>query len=595
MESKNFFNVVQDFLPFFLKFKGRMILALFALIGAKATLVSVPIIFKYLVDHVSNSESATRLLEGLFHPGDKLIYYPIFLIVIYGVLRFLSTGFAELREFVFVKVTYNAVSEIALKVFQNLHQLSLSFHLSKKTGSLTRELERGIRGISTIVNFTLYSVLPTFFEVIFVASWLAINYEPFFAIIILSTIFLYAIFTIYVTNWRIMLRRNMNESDAAANATVVDSLMNYETVKYFNNEEFEEKRYKNKLLIWQKAAEKSQGSLSVLNLGQAIIISFSAVLILLLAYSQFTKGFMTIGDLVLINAFLIQLFLPLNFLGVLYRELKQSLVDIEKMFGLINEEPDIKDKVNFKKIPDVATLNFENVSFSYGSRLILKDLNFTLQPGKTTAIVGYSGGGKSTISKLLYRFYDVTSGRITYGGIDIRDLSQSELRSNIAVVPQDPVLFNESLEYNLKYGYINVTEDDLKKVIQLANLDNFISSLPLGIQTVVGERGLKLSGGEKQRVAIARALLKQPKIMIFDEATSALDSKTEKAIQSAILTISAEKTCLIIAHRLSTIISAHEILVLDKGVIIQKGTHQDLLKSGGKYTELWRIQSEEKP
>jgi len=387
----------------------------------------------------------------------------------------------------------------------------------------------------------------------------------------------------------------MNESDASANATVVDSLMNYETVKYFNNEEFEEKRYKDKLLIWQKAAEKSQGSLSVLNLGQAIIISFSAVLILLLAYSQFTKGFMTIGDLVLINAFLIQLFLPLNFLGVLYRELKQSLVDIEKMFGLINEEPDIKDKINFKKIPDVATLNFENVSFSYGDRLILKDLNFTLQPGKTTAIVGYSGGGKSTISKLLYRFYDVTSGRITYGGIDIRDLSQSELRSNIAVVPQDPVLFNESLEFNLKYGYINVTEDDLKKVIQLANLDNFISSLPLGIQTVVGERGLKLSGGEKQRVAIARALLKQPKIMIFDEATSALDSKTEKAIQDAILTISAEKTCLIIAHRLSTIISAHEILVLDKGVIIQKGTHQDLLKSGGKYTELWRIQSEEKP
>ena len=595
MESKNFLNVIQDFLPFFLKFRGRMILALLALIGAKATLVSVPIIFKYLVDHVSDSESATRLLEGFFHSEDKLIYYPIFLIVIYGVLRFLSTSFAELREFVFVKVTYNAVSEIALKVFQNLHQLSLSFHLSKKTGSLTRELERGIRGISTIVNFTLYSVLPTFFEVIFVASWLAINYEPFFAIIILATIFFYAIFTIYVTNWRIMLRRNMNESDASANATVVDSLMNYETVKYFNNEEFEENRYKNKLLIWQKAAEKSQGSLSVLNLGQAIIISFSAVLILLLAYSQFSKGFMTIGDLVLINAFLIQLFLPLNFLGVLYRELKQSLVDIEKMFALINEEPDIKDKANLKKIPDVATLKFENVSFSYGSRLILKDLNFTLQPGKTTAIVGYSGGGKSTISKLLYRFYDVTSGRITYGGIDIRDLSQSELRSNIAVVPQDPVLFNESLEYNLKYGYINVTEDELRKVIQLANLDNFISSLPLGIQTVVGERGLKLSGGEKQRVAIARALLKQPKIMIFDEATSALDSKTEKAIQSAILTISAEKTCLIIAHRLSTIISAHEILVLDKGVIIQKGTHEDLLKTGGKYTELWRIQSEEKP
>ena len=595
MESKNFFHVIQDFLPFFLKFKGRMILALLSLIGAKATLVSVPIIFKYLVDHVSDGQNATRLLEGFFHSEEKLIYYPIFLITIYGVLRFLSTGFAELREFVFVKVTYNAVSEIALKVFQNLHQLSLSFHLSKKTGSLTRELERGIRGISTIVNFTLYSVLPTFFEVIFVASWLAINYEPFFAIIILATIFFYAIFTIYVTNWRIMLRRNMNESDASANATVVDSLMNYETVKYFNNEEFEENRYKNKLLIWQKAAEKSQGSLSVLNLGQAIIISFSAVLILLLAYSQFSKGFMTIGDLVLINAFLIQLFLPLNFLGVLYRELKQSLVDIEKMFALINEEPDIKDKANLKKIPDVATLKFENVSFSYGSRLILKDLNFTLQSGKTTAIVGYSGGGKSTISKLLYRFYDVTSGRITYGGIDIRDLSQGELRSNIAVVPQDPVLFNESLEYNLKYGYINVTEDDLKKVIQLANLYNFISSLPLGIQTVVGERGLKLSGGEKQRVAIARALLKQPKIMIFDEATSALDSKTEKAIQSAILTISAEKTCLIIAHRLSTIISAHEILVLDKGVIIQKGTHEDLLKTGGKYTELWRIQSEEKP
>jgi len=534
-------------------------------------------------------------LTGTFPQSEEqLIYYPIVLITVYGILRFLSTCFSELREFVFVKVTYNAVSEIALKVFKNLHTLSLGFHLSKKTGALTRELERGMRGISTIVNFTLYSILPTFFEVIFVSSWLAINYQPSFAITILITIFLYSIFTVYVTNWRITLRRAMNESDAVANASVVDSLMNYETVKYFNNEKFEHERYKDKLMIWQKAAEKSQSSLSILNLGQAVIISSSSVLILLQAFFLFEKGSMTIGDLVLINAFLIQLFLPLNFLGALYRELKQSFVDIEKMFLLMNEDADIKDKLNVKSLPNIALVEFAHVSFSYDSRLILKNLSFTLQPGKTTAIVGYSGAGKSTISKLLYRFYDVTSGSIRFGGIDIRDLSQSELRAQIAVVPQEPVLFNESLEYNLKYGNIGVTENELMQVIRLASLEAFISSLPSGIGTVVGERGLKLSGGEKQRVAIARALLKRPKIVIFDEATSSLDSKTERAIQVAIDAISIEKACLIIAHRLSTVISAHEILVLDNGYIVQQGSHDNLLKSDGKYAELWKIQSEEK-
>ena len=594
MTSYNFFNVVRDFLPFFLKFKERMTLALIALIGAKLTLVSVPITFKYLIDFFSDKQNSNSLTGTFPQSEEQLIYYPIVLITVYGILRFLSTCFSELREFVFVKVTYNAVSEIALKVFKNLHTLSLGFHLSKKTGALTRELERGMRGISTIVNFTLYSILPTFFEVIFVSSWLAINYQPSFAITILITIFLYSIFTVYVTNWRITLRRAMNESDAVANASVVDSLMNYETVKYFNNEKFEHERYKDKLMIWQKAAEKSQSSLSILNLGQAVIISSSSVLILLQAFFLFEKGSMTIGDLVLINAFLIQLFLPLNFLGALYRELKQSFVDIEKMFLLMNEDADIKDKLNVKSLPNIALVEFAHVSFSYDSRLILKNLSFTLQPGKTTAIVGYSGAGKSTISKLLYRFYDVTSGSIRFGGIDIRDLSQSELRAQIAVVPQEPVLFNESLEYNLKYGNIDVTENELMQVIRLASLEAFISSLPSGIGTVVGERGLKLSGGEKQRVAIARALLKRPKIVIFDEATSSLDSKTERAIQVAIDAISVEKACLIIAHRLSTVISAHEILVLDNGYIVQQGSHDNLLKSDGKYAELWKIQSEEK-
>ncbi len=594
MTSYNFFNVVRDFLPFFLKFKERMTLALIALIGAKLTLVSVPITFKYLIDFFSDKQNSNSLTGTFPQSEEQLIYYPIVLITVYGILRFLSTCFSELREFVFVKVTYNAVSEIALKVFKNLHTLSLGFHLSKKTGALTRELERGMRGISTIVNFTLYSILPTFFEVIFVSSWLAINYQPSFAITILITIFLYSIFTVYVTNWRITLRRAMNESDAVANASVVDSLMNYETVKYFNNEKFEHERYKDKLMIWQKAAEKSQSSLSILNLGQAVIISSSSVLILLQAFFLFEKGSMTIGDLVLINAFLIQLFLPLNFLGALYRELKQSFVDIEKMFLLMNEDADIKDKLNVKSLPNIALVEFAHVSFSYDSRLILKNLSFTLQPGKTTAIVGYSGAGKSTISKLLYRFYDVTSGSIRFGGIDIRDLSQSELRAQIAVVPQEPVLFNESLEYNLKYGNIGVTENELMQVIRLASLEAFISSLPSGIGTVVGERGLKLSGGEKQRVAIARALLKRPKIVIFDEATSSLDSKTERAIQVAIDAISVEKACLIIAHRLSTVISAHEILVLDNGYIVQQGSHDNLLKSDGKYAELWKIQSEEK-
>ena len=594
MTSYNFFNVVRDFLPFFLKFKERMTLALIALIGAKLTLVSVPITFKYLIDFFSDKQNSNSLTGTFPQSEEQLIYYPIVLITVYGILRFLSTCFSELREFVFVKVTYNAVSEIALKVFKNLHTLSLGFHLSKKTGALTRELERGMRGISTIVNFTLYSILPTFFEVIFVSSWLAINYQPSFAITILITIFLYSIFTVYVTNWRITLRRAMNESDAVANASVVDSLMNYETVKYFNNEKFEHERYKDKLMIWQKAAEKSQSSLSILNLGQAVIISSSSVLILLQAFFLFEKGSMTIGDLVLINAFLIQLFLPLNFLGALYRELKQSFVDIEKMFLLMNEDADIKDKLNVKSLPNIALVEFAHVSFSYDSRLILKNLSFTLQPGKTTAIVGYSGAGKSTISKLLYRFYDVTSGSIRFGGIDIRDLSQSELRAQIAVVPQEPVLFNESLEYNLKYGNIDVTENELMQVIRLASLEAFISSLPSGIGTVVGERGLKLSGGEKQRVAIARALLKRPKIVIFDEATSSLDSKTERAIQEAIDAISVEKACLIIAHRLSTVISAHEILVLDNGYIVQQGSHDNLLKSDGKYAELWKIQSEEK-
>ena len=590
-QSKTFYTL-KKFLPYFLNFKIRMIAALFALVSAKAAVVAVPIVFKNLIDFFSADGALNQSSQIWFSSQIELLTYPIMLITVYSVLRLLSTFFVELRELIFVKVTYSALTEISLKVFNNLHKLSLNFHLSKKTGALTRELERGTRGIGTIVNFTLYSVLPTFFEVIFVALWLTIHYEILFAIIIFFALFTYAIFTIYVTNWRMILRRSMNNADTDANATVVDSLMNYETVKYFNNESFEERRYKTKLLLWKEKAEKSQSSLAVLNLGQAVIISIASFCILALAAVQFEQGIMTIGDLVLINAFLVQLFLPLNFLGVLYREIKQALIDIEKLFFLIEKKSEILDKKKAKPISSSKELMFKNVFFSYGSRKILKNFNLLLQPNTSTALVGHSGAGKSTISKLIYRFYDVDSGSIMIDETDIRDLKQKDLRKLISVVPQDPVLFNETIEFNIKYGNPNCKDEELRRSIESAELSHFIKALPNGLKTIVGERGLKLSGGEKQRVAIARALLKRPSIIIFDEATSSLDSKTEKQIQNAINNITKKMTCLIIAHRLSTIISVDEIVVIDSGMIVQQGKHSELISRSGKYLELWRSQGE---
>ncbi len=576
-------QTLKSLLPFIWTYKGRVLFALGCLIAAKGANVGVPIIFKQLIDALSLTTA------------QAFIVVPAALLLAYGVLRFSTSLLTELREIVFARVTQQAVREISLRLFRHLHALSLRFHLERQTGGLTRDIERGTRSIGSLISYTLYSILPTLVEIGLVIGILLVQYDAVFALITLGTLAIYIVFTVKVTNWRTALRRQANELDSAANARAIDSLLNFETVKYFNNEEFEARRYDEQLQKWTRAQVRNQYSLSALNIGQAAIIAVGVTAMMWQAASRVASGAMTIGDIVLVNAFLIQLYIPLNFLGVIYRELRQALTDIERMFGLMHEHREIADAADAHPLPPgPATLRFERVSFAYDAkRPILHEVDFEIPAGHTVAVVGHSGSGKSTLARLLYRFYDVQGGRITLNGHDLRQLTQDSLRAAIGIVPQDTVLFNDTLLYNIQYGRPGASRAEVEAAARAAQLEAFIAQLPEGFDARVGERGLKLSGGEKQRVAIARALLKNPAVLIFDEATSALDSKTEKAIQAQIERAAEGRTALVIAHRLSTVMKADEIIVLDAGRIVERGRHGELLARGGAYAQMWELQQQE--
>lgn len=579
-------RVIRDLLPYLLEYRFRVVIALSCLIAAKVVNLGIPIVMKELIDALDIKANSPQ----------ALLVVPIGIILAYGLLRISASLFTELREALFAKVTQNAVRKVALQVFEHLHSLALSFHLARQTGGVSRDIERGTRGIQSLISYSLYSILPTLIEFCLVLGYLAYSYDIWFAGITFIALVLYIIFTVVVTEWRTHYRRTMNDMDSKANQKAIDSLLNFETVKYFGNEAFEASRYDENLLRYQAAAVKSQKTLAVLNLGQQIIIATGLMLILWRATAGVVNSTMTLGDLVLVNTLMIQLYIPLNFLGVIYREIKQSLTDMDRMFSLLNTDREIADAPDAKQLqiqdhghgPDVC---FEHVSFHYDAkREILRDVSFNIPAGTITAVVGQSGAGKSTLARLLFRFYDVQSGEILIDGQNIQDLTQASLRKAIGIVPQDTVLFNDTIGYNIAYGDPSATIEEVQEAARAAQIDSFIKRLPEGYDTQVGERGLKLSGGEKQRVAIARTLLKKPAMLIFDEATSALDSKTERAFQEELLSLAKNRTTLIIAHRLSTIIHADQILVMDRGQIVERGTHLDLLKLQGKYAEMWQMQ-----
>ncbi|MBI4755995.1 MAG: ABC transporter ATP-binding protein/permease [Betaproteobacteria bacterium] len=578
-------QTLKGLFPYLWAYKWRVLIALTCLVAAKVANVGVPLVFKEMID---------RLSPGLTG-AQTLLVVPAALLLAYGVLRFSSSMFTELREIVFARVTQRAVRAISLRVFRHLHSLSLRFHLERQTGGLTRDIERGTRSTSSLISWTLYSILPTLVEIALVIGILLNQYAPVFAAVTGVTLVLYIGYTVLVTNWRTRLRREMNELDSAANSRAIDSLINYETVKYFNNEDWEARRYDSQLQRWEKAATKSQVSLSYLNTGQAAIIAVGVTAMMWYAAAGVSAGTMTLGDLVLVNAFLIQGYIPLNFLGVLYREIRQALTDIERLFGLMHEHREVRDAADAIALPaGPAQVSFEHVGFAYEpSRQILFDVDFAIPAGSRVAVVGHSGSGKSTLARLLYRFYDVQSGGIRVNGLDARAITQASLRAAIGIVPQDTVLFNDSIFYNIRYGRPEATHDEVIAAAKAAHIFDFVESLPQQWETRVGERGLKLSGGEKQRVAIARALLKNPSILIFDEATSALDSRTEKSIQEEMERAAEGRTTLVIAHRLSTVMNADQILVLDHGRVVERGSHPQLLEAGGAYAQMWALQQQE--
>ncbi|MDE3010095.1 MAG: ABC transporter ATP-binding protein/permease [Pseudomonadota bacterium] len=571
-------GALRSLLPYLARYRLRIAAAALCLILAKVSNVAVPLVLKLVIDRLA--------------PSSQPLAVPIALVLAFGALRFSVTLFNELRDGFFARVSQRAIREAALEVFRHVHRLSLRFHLDRQTGGMSRDIERGTRGIESMLRFALFSIVPTLVEMAMVGGILAVRYDLWFGLVTVGTLALYITTTVVITEWRTQFRRRMNELDSRANTRAIDSLLNYETVKYFGNEDWEARRYDENLQRWEEAAVRSQTSLAALNVAQSLIIAIGATVLMLRAANGVAAGRMTVGDLVLINALLLQLYVPLNFLGVIYREMKQSMLDMDRMFRLLAVDAEVADVPGAPPLlAGPGEVRFENVDFGYDRRrAILHGVDFRIPPGRTLAVVGASGAGKSTLSRLLFRFYDVGAGRITIDGQDVRAVQQISLRSAIGIVPQDTVLFNDTVAYNIAYGRPGASREEVVAAARAAHVHDFIQALPDGYETVVGERGLKLSGGEKQRVAIARTILKNPRILIFDEATSALDSRSERAIQTELDRIACDHTTLVIAHRLSTIVGADEIIVLDHGRVVERGHHAQLLARAGRYASMWALQ-----
>ncbi|NMT62763.1 ABCB family ABC transporter ATP-binding protein/permease [Marinobacter orientalis] len=580
-DHKPNWKVISGLWPYLAEFRGRVVLALAFLVISKLATVATPVALKYIVDYLDQNRG-----------GEVLLWIPVLLVVAYGLLRFGSTLFSELRDAVFARVAERAMRRVSLRVFEHLHNRELAFHLDRKTGGLARDIERGTSGISFLLRFTLFNIVPTLLEIVLVAGILFVVFNVGYVLAILVAVVVYVVFSIKVTEWRTKFVREANSRDNQSNSRAVDSLLNYETVKYFNNERFEAQMYDQNLEDWEQARLKNRLSLAALNSGQALIIGLAMIVIMAMAVREVAMGEITLGDFTMINAYLLQLFIPLNALGFVYREIRQALVNVERLFGLLGDEPVIKDAPDAKTlVVDKGEVRFDHVCFAYRpDRQILRDVSFSIPAGHTVAVVGASGAGKSTLARLLFRFYDVDQGSISIDGQDIRSVTQDSLRAAIGVVPQDTVLFNDTLYRNLAYGRPEATEEEVFRAARMAHLENFIHSLPDGYQTQVGERGLKLSGGEKQRVAIARVILKNPPVLILDEATSSLDSLSEQAILGALKEVSRQRTSLVIAHRLSTTRDADTILVMDDGCIVESGNHSELLARDGRYAHLWAQQ-----
>jgi len=583
LEDESDWRTLKRLFPYLWEYKWRVMAALSFMVGAKFANVGVPLLLKELIDNMTPQPTVAQ----------AVLVVPVALLIAYGLLRLSVSAFTEFRELVFAEATQGAARRIALETFEHLHRLSLRFHLERQTGGMSRDIERGVRGIESLIAYSLYSIVPTLIEVLLVLTILGVKFDKWYAIITLIALAAYIYFTVTITEWRTQFRKQVNEFDSSAHTRAIDSLLNYETVKYFGNEAFEANRYDDNLNKLRTARIKAQNSLSALNIGQQLIIAVALVGMLWRATQGVVDGRMTLGDLVMINAFMIQLYIPLNFLGVIYREIKQSLTDLERMFQLLEKQREVADLASAQELhlTQAPEVRFENVFFAYEpDRPILHGISLTIPAGKTVAVVGPSGSGKSTLARLLFRFYDVQQGAIRIDGHEIQQLTQDSVRRAIGIVPQDTVLFNDTVYYNIAYGQTTATKDQVEEAARSARIHDFIASTPQGYETMVGERGLKLSGGEKQRVAIARTLLKNPSILIFDEATSALDSTNERAIQAELRDAAHNKTTLVIAHRLSTVVDAHEIIVLDQGRVIERGTHADLLAAQGRYAHMWSLQ-----